>query len=220
MNGNQVTPRSINRRRFLKIGCLSVAGLGVAACGGAGLVGALRPDPPPLELRSFTYGGQTGDRVLIAYASATGSTVDIAAAIGQTLGERAFSVDVRPVKENPSLAGYQAVIVGSAVQGAHWLPEAVDWVEANQADLNRLPAALFCVHFFFCGEDENSQKTRTSYLNQVRPLVPSAATAFFAGRFDQRTTAQGLPDGLAGLTPTWDHRDWDKIRAWAQAVFA
>lgn len=220
MSGNQLPPRSISRRRFLRAGCLGAAAVGVSLCGGAGLVAGLRSDPPPIDLPSFSYGGPAGDRVLIAYASATGSTVDIAAAIGETLGGRGYSVDVHPVKDRPPAAGYQAALVGSAVQGGHWLPEAVDFVQANQADLNRLPLALFSVHFFYRGDDAKSQQMRLTYLDRVRPLVPSATTVFFAGRFDQRTTAVGLPRWLARLTPTMDRRDWVKIRAWAQAVFA
>jgi menaquinone-dependent protoporphyrinogen oxidase len=212
-----MSPRSISRRRFLRAGCLGVAAVGVTVCSGAGLVAALRPDPPPVDLASFSYGEQTGDKVLIAYASATGSTVDIAAAIGRTLGERGFAIDIHPVKKKPSVDGFQAVLVGSAVQGGNWLPEAVDFVQANQPDLNRLPVALFSVHFFNRGEDAKSEERRLAYLDTVRPLVPMAATAFFAGRFDQRTTAMGLPSWLAHLTPTMDFRDWEAIRAWAQA---
>jgi menaquinone-dependent protoporphyrinogen oxidase len=215
-----MSAKSVSRRSFLKAGCIGVAAVGVTACGGAGLVAALRPDPPPVDFPSFSYGDQTGDKVLIAYGSATGSTVDIAAAIGKTLGERGFSVDIHPVKEKPSVDGYQAVLVGSAVQGGNWLPEAVDFVQSNQSDLNRLPLALFSVHFFYRGNDANSQKRRLAYLDKVRPLVPLAAVVFFAGRFDQRTTAVGLPHWLARLTPTMDYRDWNKIHAWAQTIFA
>ena len=100
------------------------------------------------------------------------------------------------------------------------MPKAVEYIQANQAEIARLPAALFSVHFFNRGADENSQKRRLAYLDTVRTLVPGATEAFFAGRFDQRTTAMGLPNWLARLTPTMDARDWAAIRAWAQTVFA
>ena len=220
MNGDRMPPESVSRRSFLRTGCMGAVAVGVTVCSGAGLVVALRADPPPLDLPSSSYGEQAGDKVLIAYASATGSTVDIAAAVGSTLGERGFSIDVRPVKEKPSIDGHQAVLVGSAVQGGNWLPEAVDFVQANQSDLNLLPVALFSVHFFNRGTGENAQKRRLAYLDKVRPLVPLADIVFFAGRFDQRTTAVGLPSWLARLTPTMDFRDWEVIRAWAHTVFA
>jgi menaquinone-dependent protoporphyrinogen oxidase len=211
----QTSHKSISRRRFLKIGCLSTAAVGMTVCGGAGLVAALRLDLPPIELLSFSYGEQTGERVLIAYASATGSTIDIAAALGNTLGERGFLVDVRPLRENPRLDDYRAVVVGSPVHGGNWLPEAVDLVRANQSALDRLLAALFTVHLGYQGDDVDSQKGRQAYLAAVRPFVPAVTEGFFAGKFDQRSVAMGLPGWMARLTPTMDFRDWDVIRAWA-----
>lgn len=86
--------------------------------------------------------------------------------------------------------------------------------------MNGDPVALFSDHFFNWGEDAGSQERRLAYLDSVRPLLPQAEQVFFAGRFDQRTTAVGIPNWLARLTPTWDLRDWVKIRAWAQTVFA
>ena len=157
-------------------------------------------------------------KVLIAYASATGSTVEVAEVIGKTLGERGFSVDVRPVKEKPSVDGYQTVIIGSAVQGSKWLAEAVEFITINQAALQKIPVVLMSVHFFFRGEGEKDRKMRLAYLDPVRPLVPHASEVFFAGRFDRRTTAVGVPDWLARLTPTIDRRDWGRIRAWAEKI--
>jgi menaquinone-dependent protoporphyrinogen oxidase len=210
--------KKISRRRFLKLGCAGLAAAGAAACGGAGLAIVLTPDPPPAELESYAFGEGNMKKVLIAYASATGTTVEIAEAVGEILGGRGFKADVRPVKEKPAVGGYQAVIIGSAVQGAKWLPEAVEFVQSHRAELRKIPVALMSVHFFFRGEGENDRKMRLSYLDPIRPLVPQASEVFFAGRFDRRTTAFGLPAWLARLTPTVDRRDWGKIRAWAETV--
>jgi len=219
MNGKSKSSKKISRRGFLKAGCLGAAAVGVTACGTAGLAIALTPAPPPVELLSYDFGDDSMKKILIAYASATGSTVEVAEAIGKTLAERGFSVDVRPAKEKPAVDGYQAVIIGSAVQGAKWLPEAVDYVKDNQDTLQQLSVVLFSVHFFFRGDSENDRKMRLAYLDPIRPLVPNAQEVFFAGRFDRRTTAMGVPDWLARLTPTIDRRDWGKIRAWAETVF-
>jgi menaquinone-dependent protoporphyrinogen oxidase len=218
MNGQSLTSIKLSRRGFLKLGCLGTAAAGATACGGAGLVIALTPDLPPVELESYSFGDGNMKKVLLAYASATGSTVEVAEAIGKALGGRGFSVDVRPAKEKPSVDGCQAVIIGSAVQGSKWLPEAVEFVTANKAALQRIPVVLMCVHFFFRGEGENDRKMRLAYLDLIRPLVPHASEVFFAGRFDRRTTAIGVPEWLARLTPTIDRRDWGKIRAWAEKI--
>ncbi len=220
MNGKSQASKKISRRGFLKAGCLGAAAFGVTVCGGAGLVSALTPALPPVELKSFSFGEENMRKVLIAYASRTGTTVEIAEAIGKTLGGRGFPVDVHPIKENPSLAGYQAALIGSAINGGKWLPEAIDFVRANQTALQTIPVELFLVHFFFRGDSENDRRMRALYMEEVGPLAPHAPVTYFAGRFDRRTTAVGIPEWLARLTPTIDRRDWGKIRAWAETVFA
>ena len=62
--------------------------------------------------------------VLITYASAYGSTIDVAAAIGKTLGAQGLPVRVAPIAENPSIdgePGCRAVLIGSAVHSGRWL---------------------------------------------------------------------------------------------------
>jgi len=57
------------------------------------------------------------ERILVAYASHTGSTAEIAAAIGVILRRRGYEVDLASVTESPSLEGCAAVLIGSAVNG-------------------------------------------------------------------------------------------------------
>lgn len=158
-------------------------------------------------------------RILIAFASALGSTAEVASCIGETLVERGFSVDIRPVAESPRADGYQAVIIGSAVRYGAWLPEAVDFVKANWSTLNRIPVAVFCVHIQNLENDERSRKKRMAYLDGVRPFLPPASEAFFAGRLDRGGAALLYPGWLARFMPTIDYRNWDKICEWARTVF-
>ena len=159
-------------------------------------------------------------RILLGYASATGSTVEVAEAIAETLVGRGFCVDVSPVKDNPRIDGYQAVLVGSAVQYGSWLPEAIEFIKSNQEALNRVPVALFCVHIRNTENNEESRRNRLAYLDAVRPLVHPAAEAFFPGRFNRQGAAMLLPGLIARFVPTIDLRNWDKIRSWSQLVFA
>jgi menaquinone-dependent protoporphyrinogen IX oxidase len=179
---------------------------------------------------SFTYGGKTmNNRILVAYASATGSTVDVAATIGEALGAKGFSVDVQPINENLPVDGkavlrlgelgshgYQAVVLGSAIQAKRWLPEAVDFAQANRQALNQVPVASFCVHFPFVGNE-----TPRSYLDEARSLLQPVAEGYFAGRTDQRTYEMffpGLPGWIRRLIPTMDSRNWEEICAWADSL--
>lgn len=160
-------------------------------------------------------------RLLIAYATRAGSTAEVAAALGHTLAARGFIVDVKPIKHHPVLSGCDAVLLGSAIRMGRWLPEAVAFVQANQAALNRLPVALFTVHALNRGDDLQSLTGRQAYLDTVRPLLQPLDEIYFAGKLDLSTLS--LPDRLLARlvkAELGDFRDWNRISAWAQSVFA
>lgn len=166
------------------------------------------------------------NKVLVTYASCSGSTAGVAAVIGKTLAENGTSVDVRPIGEVTDLSPYRAVVLGSAIQGGKWLPEAVQFVRAHREALARKRFAAFqvCITLSMKGGDQYHGHT-AAWLDPVRALVRPVSTASFAGALDfgkmPRTfnaqVAMRLPV-LLGLWKTGDHRDWGKIRAWAEEL--
>ena len=160
-------------------------------------------------------------RILIAYATRGGSTAEIAAAIGESLAARGYSVDVKSIKEKPNPAPYAAVVLGSAIRMGGWLPEAVDFVKANQAALNSMPVALFTVHMLNSGDDEASRAARAAYLNAVRPLLQDAETVYFEGKMDF-SRLSFLDKVIAKMVKAVeaDRRDWGQIKQWANAVWS
>lgn len=211
---------SMTRREFVRAG--AVLSAGVALGGSMGCTAASSDGETPVETPSTTYGGgaAVGKRILVGYATGKGSTVGVAEAIGNTLGERGYSVDVKPMSERPSLEGYDAVVLGSAVNGGKWLPEAMSFVEANKQALGKVPVAVFCVHAMNFGDEPKPAKRRLAYLDAVRDLVAPCDEGFFGGvaplgeetSFILRAAFKAF-GGHAG-----DNRDWDAIRAWAEQV--
>ena len=59
-------------------------------------------------------------RVLVTYGSKRGGTRGIAWELHDVLDERGFDVDVAAVGDVPSLAGYDAALVGSALYAMRW----------------------------------------------------------------------------------------------------
>ena len=158
-------------------------------------------------------------RILIAYATFSGSTQEAAVEIGKTLGGRGFAVDVIPVLEKPQVEAYDFVLIGSAVHGSKWLAEALEFVEANQDALNHVPVALFSLCLAGMSKDEAQlAAARDKVYGPVRARIAPVDEALFAGRIDRRGVALGLPGWLARFTPTMDFRNWDKIRRWAQEL--
>jgi menaquinone-dependent protoporphyrinogen oxidase len=226
------TQTAVGRRRFLGMGCAAVAGASLTACAGDA---ASAPGDRPLvtDRPSFTYAAGTSvanqtagetsvaEKALVAYATRTGSTIGVASAIGEALAGKGYAVDVKPIAENPPTAGYQAVVLGSAVNGGQWLPEAVQFVKDNQQALGQTSVALFCVHIMNLGDDAGSERNRQAYLNAVRPLVKPLDEAFFAG-LGPETAPTGIAGWLyrafGGSGATGDCRDWAKIRGWAEGL--
>jgi menaquinone-dependent protoporphyrinogen oxidase len=158
-------------------------------------------------------------RVLVTYSSRTGSTAEVAGEIGKVLAARGLEVDVRPIKDDPPAELYRAVVIGSPVRMGRWQADAVDYVKHHRQSLGRIPVAVFTVHALNTADDEQSRSYRAAYLDAIRPLLKPVAEGFFLGEIDpvrlctfERLTLQ------AASVPAKDLRDWDKIRAWVEAL--
>ena len=165
------------------------------------------------------------NKILVAYASTTGSTVGVAEAIGKTLAEGGASVDVRPMNQITDLSPYQAVVLGSAIHGKRWLPEAIQFVQAHRAELARKPFAAFLVCMTLAMR--NGEKYRpfvAEFLAPVRALVKPVSEGLFAGALDiSKVPSFGdrLKFRLSVIFGVWsegDHRDWNAIRAWTESI--
>jgi len=164
-------------------------------------------------------------RILVAYASAAGSTGGVAEKIGRTLAERGAVVDVHPVKSVRSLDDYAAVVLGSAIHGGKWLPEAVEFLKANQARLSQVPTAFFLVGLMVNKKAESDQKLVGQFLEAQRALVKPVSEGRFVGAmftkdypgltgFGMRFFIAYCGLGLRG----GDFRNPAAVRAWAESV--
>jgi len=162
-------------------------------------------------------------KILVAYASRAGSTAGVAEAIGKSLSGDGVSVDVCPVTEVSHLTGYHAVVVGSAIQGGQWLPEALQFIQINRAELSRKPFAayLVCMTLAIRGGEKYRHHV-AAWMEPVRLLVKPVSEGLFSGALDIRKIPS-LGDRLKfrmsvalGVWKAGDHRDWNAIRQWAE----
>jgi menaquinone-dependent protoporphyrinogen oxidase len=117
------------------------------------------------------------------------------------------------------------VVAGSAIQNKQWLPEAVDFVRANRAELSRKPFAAFLVCMTLAMKNGESYRPFVAdFLAPVRTLVRPVSEGLFAGRLDVSKVPYWqarLMFRLSVLFGVWtegDHRDWKAIREWAESL--
>lgn len=167
-------------------------------------------------------------KVLIAYASAKGSTAEVAARIGHGIAERGHQVTVLDVREVQSLGAFDAVVLGSAVRAGAWLPEVTEFTNRFRHELAEKPTWLWlsCIRVL---EQHGEQHVREHYIDPaILKHMNLKEMTVFAGRlsldevdWNERWTLAARYDGN-----TWpsgfdgDFRDWKTIDLWAASIAA
>lgn len=164
-------------------------------------------------------------RILVTYASRSETTAEIAEAIRSTLADGETQVDLLPMQDVDDLTPYQAVIAGSAIRGAKWLPEAVQFIRAHQSTLRHKPFAMFTVCITLAMQNgERYQDAVAGWTAPVRALVRPLSEGLFAGRLDfsklptNWETFKLRATVAMGIFPRGDRRDWNAIHAWAESL--
>jgi len=164
-------------------------------------------------------------RILITYASRTGSTIGVAEAIAKILNENGASVDIFRIQDVHDISPYRSIVIGSAIQNRQWLPEATQFIKANQAALKKIPFAAFLVCMTLAMP--NGEKYRPGIIEwqaPVRRLVKPVSEGQFAGALDIRkipSFSDRLKFRLSVAMGVWkegDHRNWDAINTWAKEI--
>jgi menaquinone-dependent protoporphyrinogen oxidase len=160
--------------------------------------------------------------VLVAYASAHGSTRSIAERIGAVLAEHGERVEVRAVSSVGGADAYTAIVLGSAVHSRAWLAEATDFLERERDTLAERPVWLFSVGMpaALRGPWRRYGPTEEALLaNDLHRMLDAREHRLFSGVFRREhiPLAGRLICRLLGLR-YGDYRDWPGIDAWASKI--
>ena len=161
-------------------------------------------------------------RTLIAYASRAGSTAEVAEAIGEVLRESGIDVDVRAVKDVADIAGYDALILGSAIWAGKPLPEMRRFVADQRDAMSGMPTAYFILCDLLREYTPANRQVALDYVRPLRKLHEPVSVGMFAGRRDFSKVHPLLSWVLKRVfrLVEGDFRDWEQIRAWAVTVAA
>lgn len=168
--------------------------------------------------------------VLVAYATCHGSTRGVAERLGSRLVSKGLDTDVRAVSDVGDVTAYAAAVLGSAVHGGKWLPEAVAFVRRWGPTLHGRPIWLFSVSTL--GDEEamfnsaiakrlRAMRKETPELLELRRIVAPVEHRNFAGAIaasDWPLTGRLFFKAVGGRYG--DHRNWSAIDAWGDRIAA
>lgn len=160
--------------------------------------------------------------VLVGYATAHGSTREIAERVGDRLRRHGLDVEVRDLAHVGDPGRYDAFVLGSAIHGQRWLPEALAFVAEHAPELAAKPVWIFSVGM------PAALRWPLGCLSGLQPAVVSAEFAarvsyrdhpVFSGVVhDDHLPLLGRLAMLALTTGPGDYRDWARIDAWADGI--
>jgi menaquinone-dependent protoporphyrinogen oxidase len=95
-------------------------------------------------------------KILVAYGTKSGSTSEVAEAIGRALRDGGATVDVILARDVTEISPYSAVIVGGPILYGKWHSQAVKLVKRWQEALSRIPVAYFitCLELTIASEEK------------------------------------------------------------------
>jgi menaquinone-dependent protoporphyrinogen oxidase len=157
--------------------------------------------------------------VLIVYGSFLGSTKEIAEKLKTTLENKKISVDIMAAEnKKEELAGYDMIIIGSAIHGAQPHPAVIGFIEKNRDALKLKRTAVFIVCITITSDKPDKKEAASRYPDKVAIGFTPVSTAVFAGTArDAGWFGNWMGKMILGIKPG-DYRDWKKIEEWTVSL--
>lgn len=156
-------------------------------------------------------------RVLVAYGSKSGSTAEIAHVIGGELRLHGLDVTVLPAEKVETVRSYEFVILGSAIYAGRWRRSAMRLLKHERKLLMVRRTWLFQSGLTVIKPGPWQDPTPATVVVLAEEIdTPRPVT--FPGALLPETARGLLPRLMAHSKMAGEHRDWDRIRAWARSV--
>jgi len=167
-------------------------------------------------------------KVLVTYASAHGSTAEVATYIGRVLDVYDVEITVAHADTITDISDFDAFVLGSAIHSSMWLPSLSQFMFRFEKELSEKPIFLW-LNCIIVLEEGGKEKAMTKYLWQEaldRLNLSREHIAIFAGKMDwsqirgdekwilsSRYEGKELPGRVKG-----DYRNWQEISTWVHLV--
>jgi len=165
-------------------------------------------------------------KILVAYATAHGSTAEVAQFIGRVFSTYNADVTVANVIDIQSVEGYDAYVLGSAIHAGLWLQDMCLFMDRFEEALKSKPS-YFWVSCIRALEDDGRKHALKYYFdNKLLESFDLRKQAVFTGklnvnaitRHEQWFLVANYDGKLTTGNINHDYRDWKAIAAWANGV--
>ena len=166
-------------------------------------------------------------KILVAFATMSGTTRESAEAIGEELRRSGNEVHVKHVREVRSVEGYTAAVVGTPVMGGFLNWGCTRFLKRNRTALGTMPVACFVACGAMSDPTDENKATARKYVDKMRNVAPAIEpvdTVAFGGALkadgpDFERANPFLKFIIPKLASEFkDGRDFDAIRAWARGL--
>lgn len=112
------------------------------------------------------------NRVLVTYATMTGSTAEVAQAVGEELTRGGLQVDVLPLDEIKDIQVYDGVVVGAPmIMG--WHRSALGFIKKHRSAFQHIPLAIFITAMSLTQTGETGIDDVPVYVDEDLPKPPA-----------------------------------------------
>ena len=128
------------------------------------------------------------------------------------------AVEVRPVAEVTSLAGWDAVVLGAPINGMRLVPEMTSFIAAREAELRGLRTALYAVSYMHGAARPRWSRAIESSTSDAAARAGAGSWKVLTGRIEKRLP--GFARAIFGLPQNapLDRRDPATAAAWAREI--
>jgi menaquinone-dependent protoporphyrinogen oxidase len=174
------------------------------------------------NLRIFWKGQEMkANKVLVAYATSSGSTQEIAEFVAKELAGQGVNVKVQPCRLAMDILPYDAVVLGAPLYMFHLHKEALHFLGRHQKLLVTRPVAVFAGGPYGENARKDAPAVRKNLDEELAkfPWFKPVSVQLVGGRFDPARLR--FPYNLIPAlkqSPASDARDWDEIGAWARQL--
>jgi menaquinone-dependent protoporphyrinogen oxidase len=113
-------------------------------------------------------------KILVAYATLSGTTVEVAQAIAEEIVNRGLQVEVLPLDQVKDFDPYSAVVVGAPmIMG--WHRSALGFLKKHRRALQRLPLAVFVMAMSLTDTGETTIDGVEVFVDEKLPRPPEKA---------------------------------------------